>query len=39
LGCAAISPQILSLGSLADLRPADEAKVREESDEEIAARK
>jgi len=39
LGCMAISPQIMTIGSLADLRPADEAKVRLESDEEIAARK
>ena len=30
LGCATIWPQILSIGSLADLRPADEAKVRGE---------
>ena len=38
LGCAALWPQILTIGSLADLRPADEAQVREEADEEIAAR-
>ena len=34
-GCAWIWPQILSIGSLADLRPADEAKVREESNEGV----
>jgi MFS family permease len=38
LGCTAIWPQILTIGSLIGLRPADEAKVRQESDEEIAAR-
>jgi hypothetical protein len=38
LGCAAIWPQILSIGSLVGLRPADAAKVRQDSDEEIAAR-
>jgi MFS family permease len=39
LGCAAIWPQILSIGSLAGLRPAEETTVREESDEEVTARK
>lgn len=38
LGCAWIWPQILSIGSLADLRPADAAKARQDSDEEVAAR-
>jgi MFS family permease len=38
VGCAALWPQILTIGSLADLRPADEAIVRQETDEEIAAR-
>jgi len=38
LGCTALWPQILKIGSLADLRPAEEAKVRQESDEEVAAR-
>jgi MFS family permease len=38
VGCAWIWPQILSIGSLAGLRPADAAKILEESDEEIAAR-
>ena len=37
-GCAWIWPQILSIGSLANLKPADKAEVRQESDEEIAAR-
>jgi hypothetical protein len=37
-GCVCVWPQILSIGSLAGLRPADAAKVLEESDEEIAAR-
>jgi hypothetical protein len=36
--CAALWPQILTIGSLADLRPADEAQIRQESDEEIVAR-
>jgi MFS family permease len=38
LGCMSIWPQILTIGSLAGLRPADVAKVSEESDEEIVAR-
>jgi MFS family permease len=38
LSCAILWPQILSIGSLADLRPAEEAKIRQETDEEIAAR-
>jgi MFS family permease len=38
LGCAAIWPQILSIGSLVNLRPADEAKARQESNEEIVTR-
>jgi MFS family permease len=38
LGCAALWPQILTIGSLADLRPADEELIRQETDEEIAAR-
>ncbi len=38
LGSAALWPQILSIGSLSGLRPADVAKIRQESDEEIAAR-
>jgi MFS family permease len=37
-GCAVLWPQILTIGSLADLRPADEAIIRQETDEEIAAR-
>ena len=38
VGCAALWPQIMTIGSLADLRPADEAQVRQETDEEISAR-
>jgi MFS family permease len=38
LGCAWIWPQILAIGSLANLRPAEAEKVLEESDEEIASR-
>jgi hypothetical protein len=38
LGCTAIWPQILSIGSLTGLRPEDEAQVRQDSDEEVAAR-
>ena len=38
LGFAALWPQILAIGSLADLRPEEEAQIREEADEEIAAR-
>jgi MFS family permease len=38
IACATLWPQILTIGSLADLRPADEAIIRQESDEEIAAR-
>ncbi len=38
VGCAALWPQILAIGSLTGLRPADVAKIRQESDEEIAAR-
>ena len=38
LGCAAIWPQILSIGSLVNLRPADEAQARQESNEEIVTR-
>ena len=38
LACMTIWPQILSIGSLVGLRPADEAEVSRESDEEIAAR-
>ncbi len=38
LGCMAKWPQILAIGSLVGLRPAGEAIVRQESDEEIAAR-
>ena len=38
LACAALWPQILSIGSLADLRPDEEAIVRQETDEEMAAR-
>ena len=38
LGCAALWPQILAIGSLAGLRPVDEIAIRQESDEEIAAR-
>jgi MFS family permease len=38
LGCAAVWPQILSIGSLAGLRPEDDAKVRPDSEEEIAVR-
>jgi len=38
LACAIIWPQILSIGSLANLRPVDEVRARLESDEEIATR-
>jgi len=38
VGCAIIWPQILSIGSLANLRPAGDAVIRRESDEEIVAR-
>jgi MFS family permease len=38
LGCAARWPQILKIGSLANLRPVDESVLRQETDEEIAAR-
>ena len=38
VGCAWIWPQLLSIGSLANLKPADDAEVRQESDEEVAAR-
>jgi MFS family permease len=38
VGCAWIWPEILSIGSLADLRPEDTAQAIAESDEEIAAR-
>jgi MFS family permease len=37
MGCAAILPQILTIGSLADLRPADDRKTSQESGEEITA--
>jgi MFS family permease len=38
IGCAALWPQIMTIGSLANLRPAEEAKAREETDEGIVAR-
>jgi MFS family permease len=38
VACACIWPQILAIGSLANLRPAEAAKALEESDEEIVAR-
>jgi MFS family permease len=38
IACAALWPQILAIGSLADLRPVDETIIRQEADEEIAAR-
>ncbi len=38
LTCAARWPQILTIGSLADLRPAEDAKALQEADEEIATR-
>ncbi len=38
LGCAVRWPQILAIGSLANLRPVNESAIRQESDEEIAAR-
>jgi MFS family permease len=38
IACAVLWPQLLQIGSLADLRPVDETMIRQESDEEIAAR-